>query len=151
MSDFLMPWADVRLKERNTTYRKKENYTAFTAKKAHDLTIFLDTSYIFHDWMPGGLPCGGMCICWVSVSTRFSRTAVCHSAVPVTRRLVPVGATRPHWFPLRHDGYPAFLRQEQGFEPWTYRMQSGRATTELHAPVHGSLAKMCSPGLAAKG
>ena len=34
-------------------------------------------------------------------------------------------------YPLRH-GVKCVLVEEQGFEPWTFRMQSGRSATELH-------------------
>ena len=38
-------------------------------------------------------------------------------------------------FPEDSAYRPAMPYVEQGFEPWTSRMQSGRSTTELHAPV----------------
>ena len=34
-------------------------------------------------------------------------------------------------YPLRH-GVVCVVVEEQGFEPWAFRMQSGRSATELH-------------------
>ena len=34
-------------------------------------------------------------------------------------------------YPLRH-GVKCVLVEEQGFQPWAFRMQSGRSATELH-------------------
>ena len=36
---------------------------------------------------------------------------------------------------LQTGGSKNGILDEQGFEPWTSRMQSGRSTTELHAPM----------------
>ena len=37
-------------------------------------------------------------------------------------------------YPLRH-GVKCVLVEEQGFEPWAFRMQSGRSATELHPQI----------------
>ena len=37
-------------------------------------------------------------------------------------------------YPLRH-GVGCVLVEEQGFEPWAFRMQSGRSATELHPQI----------------
>ena len=37
-------------------------------------------------------------------------------------------------YPLRH-GVVCVVVEEQGFEPWAFRMQSGRSATELHPQI----------------